>query len=190
VAENTKKTDNEEELKAEEIPAENAEAEAAETEAEAEVEVEDAPAVSEADEKIAALTDRVQRTMAEFENFRKRTEKEKAMQFEMGARSVVEKILPVIDNFERGLAHVPEEQKEDPFVAGMTNVYRQMITELEAIGVNPIEAVGQPFDPNRHNAVMHVEDDSVGENIVVQEFQKGYTYRDSIVRYSMVQVAN
>lgn len=161
-------------------------AETAAENAEPEVEVVD----NSAEEKIAMLTDQLQRIMAEFENFRKRTEKEKEARFDMGAKSVIEKILPVIDNFERGLGGVSEEQKEDPFVSGMDRVYRQMMTELEGIGVKAIEAEGKEFDPNRHNAVMHTEDDSVGENIVVKELQKGYTYRDSVVRYSMVQVAN
>ena len=142
------------------------------------------------DTQIEELTDRVQRQMAEFDNFRKRSEKEKAAMFEVGAKSVVEKILPVIDNFERGLGGVPEDRKEDPFIQGMEKVYKQMLTTLENIGVQPIEAVGKEFDPNFHNAVMHVEDEEVGENIVVEEFQKGYTYRDSVVRYSMVKVAN
>lgn len=142
------------------------------------------------DTQIEELTDRVQRQMAEFDNFRKRSEKEKAAMFEVGAKSVVEKILPVIDNFERGLGVVPEDRKEDPFIQGMEKVYKQMLTTLENIGVQPIEAVGKEFDPNFHNAVMHVEDEEVGENIVVEEFQKGYTYRDSVVRYSMVKVAN
>ncbi len=142
------------------------------------------------DTQIEELTDRVQRQMAEFDNFRKRSEKEKAAMFEVGAKSVVEKILPVIDNFERGLGVVPEDRKEDPFIQGMEKVYKQMLTTLESIGVQPIEAVGKEFDPNFHNAVMHVEDEEVGENIVVEEFQKGYTYRDSVVRYSMVKVAN
>lgn len=142
------------------------------------------------DTQIEELTDRVQRQMAEFDNFRKRSEKEKAAMFEVGAKSVVEKILPVIDNFERGLGVVPEDKKEDPFIQGMEKVYKQMLTTLESIGVQPIEAVGKEFDPNFHNAVMHVEDEEAGENIVVEEFQKGYTYRDSVVRYSMVKVAN
>ena len=142
------------------------------------------------DVQIEELTDRVQRQMAEFDNFRKRSEKEKAAMYEIGAKSVIEKILPVIDNFERGLAGMTEEQMEDPFVQGMEKVYKQMLTTLEGIGVKPIEAVGQPFDPNFHNAVMHVEDEEVGENIIVEEFQKGYLYRDSVVRHSMVKVAN
>ena len=140
------------------------------------------------DEKIEELTDQVKRQMAEFDNFRKRTEREKSQMFDLGAKSVIEKILPVIDNFERGLAQAPEQ--EDPFVEGMEKIYKSMLQELESIGVKPIEAEGKEFDPNLHNAVMHVEDDSVGENIVVQELQKGYTYHDSVVRHSMVKVAN
>lgn len=140
--------------------------------------------------KIDELEDRVKRQMAEFENFRKRTEKEKAAMFETGAKSVIEKILPVVDNFERGLTMVPEEEKGSAYVEGMNKVYKQLMTELANMGVKPIEAAGKEFDPNFHNAVMHVEDEGVGENIVVEEFQKGYTYRDSVVRYSMVKVAN
>ena len=142
------------------------------------------------DEKIEELTDRVRRQMAEFDNFRKRTEKEKTQMFETGAKSIVEKILPVVDNFERGLAAVTEEEKGTPFVEGMEKIYKQMMTVLEEAGVKPIEAVGQEFDPNLHNAVMHVEDEECGENIIAEEFQKGYTYRDSVVRHSMVKVAN
>ncbi len=142
------------------------------------------------DIQIEELTDRVQRQMAEFDNFRKRSEKEKSAMYEIGAKSVIEKILPTIDNFERGFAGLTEEQKEDPFVQGMEKVYRQMMTTLESIGVTPIEAVGKEFDPNFHNAVMHVEDEESGENIVVEEFQKGYLYRESVVRHSMVKVAN
>ena len=141
------------------------------------------------DEKIEELVDRVQRQMAEFDNFRKRSEKEKSQMFDMGARSVIEKILPVIDNFERGLAQA-DVNSEDPFVQGMEKIYKQMLTELESIGVSPIEAEGKEFDPNLHNAVMHCEDDTVGDNIVVQELQKGYTYHDTVVRHSMVKVAN
>ncbi len=140
------------------------------------------------DEMIEELNDRVKRQMAEFENFRKRTEKEKSQSFDQGARSVIEKILPVIDNFERGLTQAPE--SEDPFVQGMEKIYKSMLKELEAIGVKPIEAEGKEFDPNLHNAVMHVEDDQAGENIVVQELQKGYTYHGTVVRHSMVKVAN
>ncbi len=142
------------------------------------------------DEKIEELTDRVRRQMAEFDNFRKRTEKEKTQMFETGAKSIVEKILPVVDNFERGLAAVTEEEKGTPFVEGMEKIYKQMMTVLEEAGVKPIEAVGQEFDPNLHNAVMHVEDEKFGENIIAEEFQKGYPYRDSVVRHSMVKVAN
>ena len=142
------------------------------------------------DEKIEELTDRVRRQMAEFDNFRKRSDKVKTQMFETGAKSIVEKILPVVDNFERGLAAVTEEEKGTPFVEGMEKIYKQMMTVLEEAGVKPIEAVGQEFDPNLHNAVMHVEDEEFGENIIAEEFQKGYTYRDSVVRHSMVKVAN
>ena len=140
------------------------------------------------DEKIEELTDRVKRQMAEFENFRKRTEKEKAGMYAVGAKDVIEKILPVVDNFERGLATVPEESKEDPFVDGMNRIYKQLMTELENIGVKPIEAVGQEFDPNLHNAVMQVESDEYESGVVAQELQKGYTYHDMVVRHSMVGV--
>ena len=142
------------------------------------------------DEQIEDLTDRLRRQMAEFENFRKRTEKEKSQMFDMGAKTIVEKVLPVIDNFERGLAAVPEDKKEDAFVVGMDKIYKQFLTTLEEVGVKPIEAVGQEFDPNFHNAVMHVEDEELGENVVAEELQKGYMYRDTVVRHSMVKVAN
>ena len=142
------------------------------------------------DEQIEELTDKVKRQMAEFDNFRKRTEKEKSQMYDMGAKTIVEKILPVIDNFERGLAAVPEESKEDAFVVGMDKIYRQMLTVLEEAGVKPIEAVGAEFDPNFHNAVMHVEDETLGDNVVAEELQKGYMYRDTVVRHSMVKVAN
>lgn len=142
------------------------------------------------DEQIEELNDRVKRQMAEFDNFRKRTEKEKAQMFETGAKNIIEKILPVVDNFERGLAAIPEEDKGNAFAEGMEKIYKQMITVLEEAGVTAIEAVGQEFDPNLHNAVMHIDDEEVGENIVVEEFQKGYKYRDSVVRHSMVKVAN
>ena len=148
------------------------------------------PKKDKKDEKIEELTDKLTRQMAEFDNYRKRTEKEKSGMYEIGAKDVIEKILPVIDNFERGLAAVPEEQKEDSFVTGMEMIYKQIMTTLDGIGVKPIEAVGQEFNPDLHNAVMHVEDEELGENIVAEEFQKGYTYRDSVVRYSMVKVAN
>ena len=125
--------------------------------------------------------------MAEFDNFRKRTEKEKASMYIIGAREIVEKILPVVDNFERGLAQAPE---EDAFAEGIRMIYKQLMTTLEELGVKQIEAVGKEFDPDFHNAVMHVEDEEAGENIVVEEFQKGYTYKDFVVRHSMVKVAN
>ena len=141
-------------------------------------------------EKIAELEDRVKRQLAEFENFRNRTEKEKTAMFETGAKSVIEKILPVIDNFERGFATVEAEDEEDAFVGGMRMVYKQMMTELEAIGVKPIPAVGEQFDPNLHNAVMQVESDELESGTIAQEYQKGYTYRDSVVRHSMVTVVS
>ena len=142
------------------------------------------------DAQIEELNDRLKRSMAEFDNFRKRTEKEKAAMFEVGAKSVIEKILPVVDNFERGLKALPEEEKESPFAEGMDKIYKQLLTTLEELEVKPIEAVGCEFDPDFHNAVMHVEDEEAGENVIVEEFQKGYTYRDSVVRHSMVKVAN
>ncbi len=142
------------------------------------------------EEKIEELEDRVKRQMAEFDNFRKRTEKEKSHMYEVGARDVIEKILPVVDNFERGLATVPEEQKADPVIDGMDKIYRQLMTVLTDLGVTPIEAVGQEFDPNFHNAVMHVEDENLGENVVAEEFLKGYMYKELVIRHSMVKVAN
>lgn len=178
------------------------------TEAEAESEEEEAAAEAEGgekekksffkkkekkdkkDEKIEELNDRLMRTMAEFDNFRKRTEKEKAQMFEIGAKDIVEKILPVVDNFERGLAAVPEAEKGGAFAQGMEMIYKQFIKCLEDAGVTAIEAVGKEFDPNLHNAVMHTEDETLGENIVAEEFQKGYKYRDTVVRHSMVKVAN
>ena len=144
----------------------------------------------ERDERIEELSDKLLRQMAEFDNFRKRTEKEKSAMYEIGAKDIVEKLLPVVDNFERGFMTVAEEDREDAFVTGMEMVYKQLMTMLETVGVKPIESVGQEFNPDLHNAVMHVEDETVGDNIIVEEFQKGYTYRDSIVRYSMVKVAN
>ena len=142
------------------------------------------------DEKIDELTDRLTRQMAEFDNFRKRTEKEKSQMYEIGAKDIIEKILPIVDNFERGLASMPEDEKATPFAEGMEKIYKQLMTTLEGIGVKPIEAVGQEFNPDFHNAVMHVEDEELGENIIAEEFQKGYMYRDSVVRHSMVKVAN
>lgn len=140
------------------------------------------------DEQIEELNDRLKRQMAEFENFRKRNEKEKSQMFDMGAKTIVEKILPVIDNFERGLAAVPDDKKDDPFITGMDKVYKQMLTELDAAGVKPIECVGQEFDPDFHNAVMQVENDELESGTVAQELQKGYMYKDSVVRHSMVSV--
>ena len=142
------------------------------------------------DQQIEELTDRVKRQMAEFDNYRKRTDKEKAAMFEVGAKSVIEKVLPVVDNFERGLAAVPEDQKGSPFAEGMEKIYKQLMTVLEELEVKPIEALGKEFDPNLHNAVMHIEDEELGENVIAEEFQKGYTYRDGVVRHSMVKVAN
>ena len=141
-------------------------------------------------EKIEELEDRVKRQMAEFENFRKRTEREKAAMFETGAKSVIEKILPVVDNFERGLASIPEEEKNSPFAEGMEMIYKQLMTELEKMEVKPIPAVGEEFNPEFHNAVMQVESDEFESGVVAQELQKGYTYRDSVVRHSMVAVVN
>lgn len=140
-------------------------------------------------EKIEELEDKVKRQMAEFDNFRKRTDKEKAVMFETGAKSVVEKILPVVDNFERGLAALSEEEQKEPFAEGMLMIYKQLMTELDSLGVKPIEAVGQEFNPDLHNAVMQVESDEYEEGIIAQELQKGYLYRDSVVRHSMVAVA-
>ena len=142
------------------------------------------------DEQIEDLTDRLKRSMAEFENFRKRTEKEKAAMYEVGAKSVIEKILPVVDNFERGMATLKEEEAHSPFAEGMDKIYKQLLTTLESLDVTVIEAVGQEFNPDFHNAVMHVEDEEAGENVVVEEFQKGYLYRGGVVRHSMVKVAN
>ncbi|MBQ1472273.1 MAG: nucleotide exchange factor GrpE [Lachnospiraceae bacterium] len=139
------------------------------------------------DEQIADLTDRVKRQLAEFENFRTRSEKEKSQMFDMGAKTIIEKILPVVDNFERGLANAPE---GDAFADGMKMIYKQMLTSLEEAGVKAIEAEGTEFNPDFHNAVMHIDDEQYGENIVVEEFQKGYTYHDQVVRHSMVKVAN
>lgn len=142
------------------------------------------------DEKIEELNDRLIRSMAEFDNFRKRSEKEKAQMFEVGAKDIIEKILPVVDNFERGLGVVTEDEKSSAFVQGIEKIYKQLVDVLEAAGVKPIEAVGKEFDPNFHNAVMHTEDGELGENIVAEEFLKGYTYRDTVVRHSMVKVVN
>ena len=139
---------------------------------------------------IEELNDKYRRTMAEFDNFRKRTEKEKASMYEIGARDIIEKILPVVDNFERGLNSIPEDEKTGAVAEGMDKIYKQLTKVLEDAGVKEIEACGAEFDPNFHNAVMHVEDDSLGENVVAEVLQKGYTYRDTVVRHSMVKVAN
>lgn len=139
---------------------------------------------------IEELNDKYMRTFAEFDNFRKRSEKEKSAMFEVGAKSIIEKILPIVDSFERGLATLSDEEKTAPFADGMDKVYKQMVKALEEAGVTPIEAVGKEFNPNMHNAVMHGEDENFGENIVAEEFQKGYMYRDTVVRYSMVKVVN
>ena len=142
------------------------------------------------DEKIEELTDKLTRQMAEFDNFRKRTEKEKSQMYEIGAKDIIDKILPIVDNFERGLGAVTEEKKEDPFVQGMEKVYKQLMTTLDGIGVKPNDAEGKEFTPAFHTAVLHVEDEELGENIIAEEFQKGYMYHDSVVRHSMVKVAN
>ena len=201
ILEEVKEDENEKDLKEETVNEETSNEETSE-EVSSEEEAEDKEEASEdkkgffkkkkdkKDEQIEELNDRLKRQMAEFENFRKRTEKEKAQMFDMGARTVVEKILPVVDNFERGLAAVPEEQKEDAFVSGMDKTYKHMMSMLEEAGVTPIEAVGKEFDPNFHNAVMHVEDEELGDNVVAEELQKGYMYRDTVVRHSMVKVAN
>ena len=142
------------------------------------------------DAQIEELKDRVKRQMAEFDNFSKRTEKEKAAMYEIGAKDIIEKILPVLDNFERGLTAVPEDEKGSSFAEGIEKIYKQFVKTLEDAGVESIEAVGKQFDPNLHNAVMHVEDEKYGENEIAIELQKGYKYRGSVVRHSMVQVAN
>ena len=177
---------------------EDTSAETPEPEAEAEVEENQQEEEGEKEETkkdkkdilIDELNDRVKRQMAEFDNFRKRSEKEKAGMFEMGAKSVIEQLLPIVDNFERGLGAISEENKADPFVDGMDKVYRQMTEMLDKLGVKPIEAVGCEFNPELHNAVMHVDDEESPDNTVVEEFLKGYTYRDQVVRHSMVKVAN
>ncbi|MCR4777207.1 MAG: nucleotide exchange factor GrpE [Lachnospiraceae bacterium] len=142
------------------------------------------------EEKIAELNDRVMRQMAEFDNYRKRTEKEKSQMFEIGAKDIIEKVLPVVDNFERGLSALSEEEKESAFAQGIEKIYKQLTQVLTDAGVEPIEAVGKEFNPDFHNAVMHAEDENLGENIVAEEFQKGYTYKGSVVRHSMVKVVN
>lgn len=177
---------------AEETP-EEAAAKAAAMEAEAREAFSDENVEEKQDKKdiaIADLTDRLKRSMAEFDNFRKRSEKEKATMFDMGARSIAEKILPVVDNFERAMVAAPKEGDGKAFADGITMIYNQLKKTLEDLGVKPIDCVGQPFDPNFHNAVMHVEDESLGENVVAEELLKGYMYKDSVLRHSMVKVAN
>lgn len=177
---------------AEETP-EEAAAKAAAMEAEAREAFSDENLEEKQDKKdiaIADLTDRLKRSMAEFDNFRKRSEKEKATMFDMGARSIAEKILPVVDNFERAMVAAPKEGEGKAFADGITMIYNQLKKTLEDLGVKPIDCVGQAFDPNFHNAVMHVEDESLGENVVAEELLKGYMYKDSVLRHSMVKVAN
>lgn len=177
---------------AEETP-EEAAAKAAAMEAEVDEAFSDENLEEKQDKKdiaIADLTDRLKRSMAEFDNFRKRSEKEKATMFDMGARSIAEKILPVVDNFERAMVAAPKEGDGKAFADGITMIYNQLKKTLEDLGVKPIDCVGQPFDPNFHNAVMHVEDESLGENVVAEELLKGYMYKDSVLRHSMVKVAN
>ena len=200
--EENKTMEQEPEIQEEEVKAEDtAEAEATET-----AETEETKADAEPDKKgffgkkkekkdkkgeqIAELTDKVKRQLAEFENFRNRTEKEKSQMYMVGARDVIEKLLAVVDNFERGLKSIPEDQKDGPVASGMEMIYKQLITVLTDLGVTPIEAVGQEFDPNFHNAVMHAEDEELGENTVSEEFQKGYKYKDAVLRHSMVKVVN
>lgn len=175
-------TDDEETKKAEDSPEEMAEQEVEESKPEEKKD--------KKDERIAELTEKYQRTFAEFDNFRKRSEKEKAAMFEIGAKDIIERILPVVDNFERGMSSLSEEERTTPFAEGMDKIYKQLLKALEDAGVTAIEAVGKEFDPDFHNAVMHVEDETLGENIVAEELQKGYRYRESVVRHSMVKVAN
>ena len=177
---------------AEETP-EEAAAKAAAMEAEAREAFSDENLEEKQDKKdiaIADLTDRLKRSMAEFDNFRKRSEKEKATMFDMGARSIAEKILPVVDNFERAMVAAPKEGDGKAFAEGIAMIYNQLKKTLEDLGVKPIDCVGQAFDPNFHNAVMHIEDESLGENVVAEELLKGYMYKDSVLRHSMVKVAN
>ena len=200
--EENKTMEQEPEIQEEEVKAEDtAEAEATETAETEETKAEEEPdkkgycgkkkeKKDKKDEQIAELTDKVKRQLAEFENFRNRTEKEKSQMYMVGARDVIEKLLPVVDNFERGLKSIPEDQKDGPVASGMEMIYKQLITVLTDLGVTPIEAVGQEFDPNFHNAVMHAEDEELGENTVSEEFQKGYKYKDAVLRHSMVKVVN
>jgi grpE len=179
-------------VETEETP-EEAAAKAAAMEAEVEEAFSDENLEGKPDKKdlaIADLTDRLKRSMAEFDNFRKRSEKEKATMFDMGARSVAEKLLPVVDNFERAMLATPSEGEGKAFADGIAMIYNQMTKTLEDLGVKPIDCVGKEFDPNLHNAVMHIEDESLGENVVAEELLKGYMYKDSVLRHSMVKVAN
>ena len=187
------KEQTEETVECTEETVENAEAmetDQEETKADETSETEKMPEKDPRDVKLEELNDRLIRNMAEFDNFRKRSEKEKNQMCEVGAKSIVEKILPVVDNFERGLGAVTEEEKESAFVQGIEQIYKQFINALEEVGVKPIEAVGQEFNPDYHNAVMHGEDENYGENVISDEFQKGYMYKDSVVRHSMVKVMN
>jgi molecular chaperone GrpE len=177
---------NEEAMEQEEVVEEVTEEKEAQTEEEVVKETSEDPK----DKKIQELNDRYQRLMAEFENARKRMAKESMQKYDMGAKDVLEKLLPVVDNFERGLAAVSEEEKDSPFVQGVEAIYKQLMTTLEGIGVAPMNAEGQEFNPDLHNAVMHVEDDAFGENVVAEELQKGYMYKESVLRHSMVKVAN
>ncbi len=184
-----------ENLETEHTEADNGETSAGTEDQEAETRENEAKEAKDAkkdpkDAQIEELQDRLKRQMAEFDNFRKRTEKEKAAMYEIGAKDIIEKILPVLDNFERGLAAVPEDEKGSSFAEGIEKIYKQFVKTLEDAGVESIEAVGKQFDPNLHNAVMHVEDEKYGENEIAMELQKGYKYRGSVVRHSMVQVAN
>lgn len=179
-----------EEAVTEEEKTEEAAAEAEEMKEEAAAEEEPAPEGEAADGRLQEAAERFQRLFAEFDNYRKRTDKEKAARYDMGAKDVIEKILPVLDSFELALKNVPEGEEKTPFAEGMDKIHKQFLKVLEEAGVTPIEAVGKEFDPAFHNAVMHVEDAEAGENIVVEEFQKGYMYKDHVVRYSMVKVAN
>lgn len=174
--------------------AEKAAADAGETKEDTKIEIEDADSAGSGKdeaykEKIATLEDKLKRQMAEFENFRRRTSKEKEQMFSMGERNVAEKMLPIVDNFERGLSQIPDEEKDKAFASGMQMVYKQLIKQLEDIGVKPIEAVGKDFDPNFHNAVMQVDSEDYESGKVAQEFQKGYMYHDTVLRHSMVGVA-
>ena len=193
--EETAETQQNEAEEAEQAPEETAEQAEPQEEAAEKAESEEetgkkAPKKDPKDQKIEDLEDRLKRNLAEFDNFRKRTEKEKSAMFDMGAKSILEKLLPVIDNFERAFSTVPEDPEAAQYAKGMEMIYRQLLKNLEDAGATPIDCKGKPFDPNYHNAVMHVEDESLGENVIVEEFQKGYMYKDSVLRYSMVKVAN